>query len=140
MADDADDWFASADDDPPPPEPGSLLKRLSSSASVVAGDLAAKAAEDEASAADAAAAQEQVPEAEAEFLDPDRLMLCKHWIRPKFLQYKYLYDYRTNYYNDVIDFLDKRQRGLSREIPRPQTWAESNFCCCSFCCCLCYGS
>lgn len=40
------------------------------------------------------------------------------------MQYKYLFDYRHNYYDDVIDFLDKRQRGFSREIPRPQTWAE----------------
>jgi hypothetical protein len=44
--------------------------------------------------------------------------------RPRFLQYKYLYDYRHNYYDDVIDYLDKRQKGLRREIPHPQTWAE----------------
>ena len=63
-------------------------------------------------------------EEEAEYLDPDKLLLFKHWIRPKFLQYKYLYDYRHNYYDDVIDYLDKRQRGLRRDIPRAQTWAE----------------
>lgn len=44
--------------------------------------------------------------------------------RPKFLQYKYLYDYQHNYYNDVIDYLDRKSRGLNSEIPRPQTWAE----------------
>jgi hypothetical protein len=35
-----------------------------------------------------------------------------------------MYDYRHNYYNDVIDYLDKRQTGIKTEIPRPQTWAE----------------
>jgi len=44
--------------------------------------------------------------------------------RPKFLQYKYMYNYRTNYYDDVIDYIDKKQTGVTREIPRPQTWAE----------------
>lgn len=44
--------------------------------------------------------------------------------RPKFLQYKYMYNYRTNYYDDVIDYLDKKQIGVPRDIPRAQTWAE----------------
>lgn len=35
-----------------------------------------------------------------------------------------MYNYRTNYYDDVIDYLDKKQVGVAREIPRPQTWAE----------------
>ncbi|EDV97382.1 flightin [Drosophila grimshawi] len=52
------------------------------------------------------------------------VQLYRHWVRPKFLQYKYMYNYRTNYYDDVIDYLDKKQVGVSREIPRPQTWAE----------------
>lgn len=38
--------------------------------------------------------------------------------------YKYLYDYRHNYYDDVIDYLDKRQKGIERDAPVPQTWAE----------------
>lgn len=44
--------------------------------------------------------------------------------RPKFLQYRYMYDYRYNYYDDVLDYLDKRQKGITSEIPRPQYWAE----------------
>lgn len=44
--------------------------------------------------------------------------------RPRFLQYNYMYDYRRNYYNDVIDYLDMRNRGLKPEVPRAQTWAE----------------
>ncbi|XP_062131624.1 flightin [Drosophila sulfurigaster albostrigata] len=52
------------------------------------------------------------------------VQLYRHWVRPKFLQYKYMYNYRTNYYDDVIDYLDKKQVGVAREIPRPQTWAE----------------
>lgn len=43
---------------------------------------------------------------------------------PVRLQYAYLYDYRHNYYDDVIDYLDKRQRGIHRSIPTAQTWAE----------------
>lgn len=35
-----------------------------------------------------------------------------------------MYNYRTNYYDDVIDYLDKKQVGVNRDIPRPQTWAE----------------
>ncbi|GLH05224.1 Flightin [Gryllus bimaculatus] len=56
--------------------------------------------------------------------DPNRPLTFRYWSRPTHLQYKYLYDYRHNYYNDVIDYLDRRSRGLTREIPRPQTWAE----------------
>ncbi|EDW18716.1 flightin [Drosophila mojavensis] len=52
------------------------------------------------------------------------VQLYRHWVRPKFLQYKYMYNYRTNYYDDVIDYLDKKQVGVARDIPRPQTWAE----------------
>lgn len=44
--------------------------------------------------------------------------------RPKFLNYKYIYDYRSNYYDDVIDYLNKRQKGLIRDVPRAQEWAE----------------
>ncbi|XP_017059400.1 flightin [Drosophila ficusphila] len=52
------------------------------------------------------------------------VQLYRHWVRPKFLQYKYMYNYRTNYYDDVIDYIEKKQTGVTREIPRPQTWAE----------------
>ncbi|TMW46967.1 hypothetical protein DOY81_007954 [Sarcophaga bullata] len=52
------------------------------------------------------------------------VQLYRHWVRPKFLQYKYMYNYRTNYYDDVIDYLDKKQVGVLRDIPRAQTWAE----------------
>lgn len=48
----------------------------------------------------------------------------RHWVRPKFLQYSYIYDYRKNYYDDVLDYLDRRSHGITREPPRPQTWAE----------------
>uniref|UniRef100_A0A336LK65 CSON009161 protein n=1 Tax=Culicoides sonorensis TaxID=179676 RepID=A0A336LK65_CULSO len=50
--------------------------------------------------------------------------LFRHWVRPKFSQYRYLDDYRYNYYDDVLDYLDKRQKGISRDIPRPEYWAE----------------
>ena len=56
--------------------------------------------------------------------DPNRPVLFRHWNRPTHLQYRYLYDYRHNYYDDVIDYLDRKTRGLNRDIPRAQTWAE----------------
>ncbi|KAI4470968.1 hypothetical protein MML48_1g04604 [Holotrichia oblita] len=112
MADDGD-WFA-ASDDAPPAEPTSLLKK----------SAADSAAGEEVEIIEEVVEEDGRPEAEGEALDPDKLILCKHWIRPKFLQYTYLYDYRHNYYNDVLDFLDKRQKGLSRDTPRAQTWAE----------------
>lgn len=31
---------------------------------------------------------------------------------------------RKNYYDDVIDYLNHRQKGLFREPPRAQEWAE----------------
>ncbi|XP_067002641.1 flightin [Anabrus simplex] len=56
--------------------------------------------------------------------DPNRPLTFRYWSRPTYLQYKMLYDYRHNYYDDVIDYLDRRSRGYSRDIPRPQEWAE----------------
>jgi hypothetical protein len=53
-----------------------------------------------------------------------RVHLNKHWVRPRFLQYNYMYDYRLNYYDDVIDYLDKKKSGIQAEPPKPQTWAE----------------
>ncbi|KPJ06377.1 Flightin [Papilio machaon] len=55
--------------------------------------------------------------------EPRRLVF-KHWIRPKFLQYNYIYDYQRNYYDDVLSYLDRRNRGLPVERPRAQTWGE----------------
>ncbi|KAK6628779.1 hypothetical protein RUM43_002595 [Polyplax serrata] len=56
-------------------------------------------------------------------LKPD-FVTCSHWVRPRSSYYSYLYDYQRNYYDDVIDYLDRRKRGIYRDIPRPQTWAE----------------
>ena len=56
--------------------------------------------------------------------DPNRTIIYRYWNRPTSFQYDYNYDYRRNYYNDVIDYLDTKVRGLNREIPRAQTWAE----------------
>lgn len=55
---------------------------------------------------------------------PNKFFLFTFNFRPKFLQYRYMYDYRTNYYNDVIDYLDKRAKGEACDVPRAQTWAE----------------
>nr|CAH17702.1 flightin [Lethocerus indicus]CAI46902.1 flightin [Lethocerus indicus] len=56
--------------------------------------------------------------------EPKKMIFNKHWARPTFLQYDYLYNYRHSYYDDYIDFLDRRLKGDNVEPPRPQTWAE----------------
>ncbi|KAF2906071.1 hypothetical protein ILUMI_00098 [Ignelater luminosus] len=114
MDDEGGDWFADAAEEPPKGEKKPAAPKEAS-----------KAESTPAAEAAAAPAADQRPEASLEeLLDTEKLLLFKHWIRPRFLQYKYLYNYRHNYYNDVIDYLDKRQKGLSREVPRAQTWAE----------------
>ena len=130
MADDNDDWFGGGDDDAPPepkPLPGTAAAAAAAAPEEEGFDFSAVgdgAPGEDAGEGGGAPKKDDDEEEMPEMLDPYRLLLCKHWIRPRFLQYKYLFDYRTNYYNDVIDYLDKRQRGLTREIPRPQTWAE----------------
>lgn len=54
----------------------------------------------------------------------DKFIPFTHWSRPTSLNYEYIYLYRKNYYDDVIDYLDKRSHGVQRDLPRPQTWAE----------------
>ncbi|XP_023944644.1 flightin [Bicyclus anynana] len=54
----------------------------------------------------------------------EKRLVCKHWVRPKFSQYNYLYDYQRNYYDDLITYLDKRNHGIPVERPTPQTWGE----------------
>ncbi|KAG5877475.1 hypothetical protein JTB14_029409 [Gonioctena quinquepunctata] len=116
-----DDWFGGGDDDAPPPAPKPLGKKKK--------EEAAAAEETEPAPADDGAppegGEQGAEEAEEdEYLDPDKLILFKHWIRPKFLGYKYLYMYRKNYYDDVMDYLDKRSRGETRDIPHAETWGE----------------
>ncbi|KYN45195.1 Flightin [Trachymyrmex septentrionalis] len=87
--------------------------------------------EEPAPEASAEGAAEGAP-AEAAATDKPVLKLLKlepphynhHWVRPLFLNYAYLYDYRKNYYDDVIDYLNSRQKGIYREPPRAQEWAE----------------
>ncbi|XP_057328112.1 flightin [Microplitis mediator] len=50
-----------------------------------------------------------------------------HWVRPLFLNYRYLYEYRQIYYNDVIDWMNKRNRGIWRELPNAEEWSERMF-------------
>lgn len=74
-------------------------------------------------AAEGAAAEEEVV-APKRHLDPNRPILCKYFNRKRNLNYSYLYDYRHSYYDDVIKYLDDRQKGKALDLPRPQTWAE----------------
>lgn len=55
---------------------------------------------------------------------PSKKREYTHWARNKHLQYKYLTDYSHVYYDDYVDYMDKRLRGIKRDVPRPQEWAE----------------
>ncbi|KAJ8737731.1 hypothetical protein PYW08_000326 [Mythimna loreyi] len=83
----------------------------------------AAAAAPEPAAAKPEVAEPPAPETTVMGTEPPKLVF-KHWIRPRFLQYNYLYDYQHNYYNDVINYLDRRNKGLPVERPRAQTWGE----------------
>ncbi|XP_012233946.1 flightin [Linepithema humile] len=80
------------------------------------------AAEGAAEGAPAEGAAPEKPVLKLEKIEPPHYN--HHWVRPLFLNYAYLYDYRKNYYDDVIDYLNHRQKGLYREPPRAQEWAE----------------
>jgi len=48
-----------------------------------------------------------------------------HWQRPRSQVYEYNYDYGSNYYRPMVDYLDSRARGDRRvEAPRPMLWEE----------------
>ena len=78
------------------------------------------AAQEVATTGDSASTEK--PKVKLEKLEPPHYN--HHWVRPLFLNYAYIYDYRKNYYDDVIDYLNQRQRGIFREPPRAQEWAE----------------
>ena len=82
----------------------------------------AEGAPAEEAAATGDAASTDKPKVKLEKLEPPHYN--HHWVRPLFLNYAYIYDYRKNYYDDVIDYLNQRQRGIFREPPRAQEWAE----------------
>ncbi|XP_055843360.1 flightin [Episyrphus balteatus] len=125
MADEEDPWgFDEGGDDAPAvveAAPAGPAAAAAGPAAAAAGPAAAEGGEAE-KAAEGEAAPPPPPPEDDGYRKP--VQLYRHWVRPKFLQYKYMYNYRTNYYNDVIDYLDKKQIGVARDIPRAQTWAE----------------
>ncbi|XP_055914568.1 flightin [Eupeodes corollae] len=122
MADEEDPWGFDEGDSEQPAAQDTSTAAPAAGAPAESGEAKAEAAE----AAAPAEGEEQAPPPPPPEDDGYRkpVQLYKHWVRPKFLQYKYMYNYRTNYYNDVIDYLDKKQVGVDRDIPRAQTWAE----------------
>lgn len=121
MDDDNADWFSSADD--AAPEPAAAESAAAPAAAAASEGGNAPAAGGDAPGDESAPAQAAEAEGD-DYLDPDKLLLFKHWIRPKYLQYKYIYDYRKSYYDDVLEAIESRRRGFRRDIPRPQTWPE----------------
>jgi len=47
-----------------------------------------------------------------------------HWARPKSNLYEYNYDYGSNYYRPMIDYLDQRAKGGHPVAPKPLSWEE----------------
>ncbi|CAD7006099.1 flightin [Ceratitis capitata] len=128
MADEEDPWgFDEGDSEPAPAAPAAAAGAdAPAAATPAAGDGETSAPAEGEAAVEEAAAEEAAPPPPPPEDDGYRkpVQLYRHWVRPQFLQYKYMYNYRTNYYDDVIDYLDKKQVGVPREIPRAQTWAE----------------
>ncbi|XP_011189812.1 flightin [Zeugodacus cucurbitae] len=125
MADEEDPWgFDEADSEPAAaaPAPAAAAAADAGAAPAAGGGESAPAGGETAAAAEEESAPPPPPPEDDGYRKP--VQLYRHWVRPQFLQYKYMYNYRTNYYDDVIDYLDKKQVGVSREIPRAQTWAE----------------
>ncbi|CAG4942122.1 unnamed protein product [Colias eurytheme] len=95
-----------------------------------AADAAAPAADGAPAAEGAAPAEGQTEVADTpapqkpEDADKPKRLVCKHWVRPKFSTYNYLYEFQKNYYDDLINYIDRRNRGLPVERPKPQTWGE----------------
>ncbi|KAH8286840.1 hypothetical protein KR018_001532 [Drosophila ironensis] len=134
MADEEDPWgFDDGGDDQAASSNQATDAPPSKAASVAPSEHKSESAGGGTAVAGTPAGEEAAPEEEVAAPPPPPpeddgyrkpVQLYRHWVRPKFLQYKYMYNYRTNYYDDVIDYIDKKQTGVSREIPRPQTWAE----------------
>ncbi|CAG0920353.1 unnamed protein product [Notodromas monacha] len=48
-----------------------------------------------------------------------------HWKRPKSHLYEYNFDYGSNYYKSMINYIDERNKyGSNPEVPKPQSWEE----------------
>jgi hypothetical protein len=47
-----------------------------------------------------------------------------HWQRPKSQLYEYNYDYGSNYYRPMLDYLDQRAQGGHPEQPKAMSWEE----------------
>ncbi|XP_019877974.2 flightin isoform X1 [Aethina tumida] len=120
MADDDNaDWFTQDD------EPAAEAEAAPAAAAATGGGGGEAAAGGEEAAAGGAPAEEKVEEVEhEEYLDPDKLLLFRHWIRPKASEYRYLSNYRKYYYDDILEVLDMRRRGIRSKIPKAQSWAE----------------
>lgn len=79
MADDNDDWFSNMDEEPAAEPEAATAAAAPVGGAKAAGD-APQGQEGGAPAGEEGAAPEEPP-AEEEYLDPDKLLLFKHWIR-----------------------------------------------------------
>lgn len=89
------------------------------------GDASAVAQETEINAAEAGS----VPPAEIQpnipvEVEKRKKRVSLHWKRPKSHLYEYNYDYGSNYYKGMIDYLDERSSGCKPSPPKALNWAE----------------
>ncbi|CAG0879324.1 unnamed protein product [Cyprideis torosa] len=53
-----------------------------------------------------------------------KVKIGSHWNKPPTKIYEYNYNFQEGYYRPMVDYLDKRDRGVQDEPPRAQTLAE----------------
>lgn len=67
----------------------------------------------------------EMPLAEAPIVEnkPKRRVSI-YWKRPKSHLYEYNYDYCSNYYKGMVDYLDRKGSGVQPALPKAMSWAE----------------
>lgn len=56
--------------------------------------------------------------------DKPKVRIGSHWKRPPTKVYDYNYDVGQHYYQPMMRHLDKKDAGVSSELPGPKTFAE----------------
>lgn len=79
---------------------------------------------DGAGSAEAAPTEPQQVNLNLPEVEKRRKRVSIYWKRPKSHLYEYNYDYGSNYYKHVVDYLDERSGGGKPAPPKALNWAE----------------
>ena len=99
-------------------EGGDTFTPVEEGADALAGSTEANVAE-----AEQAPAAEIQPNIPVE-VEKRKKRVSIYWKRPKSHLYEYNYDYGSNYYKGMIDYLDERSSGCKPAPPKALNWAE----------------